>query len=765
MLQRAAGPAGVDLPDAADQGFADISELGSAFQAAVNQMAALGIMTGTTATTFDPDGIVSRTTIVEALAGFLTSARVGPGGKALTRNADRSLTLKDSTAANAKTISFDETFRDIGVATFSAFESIRALAEMGVVSGRGDGTFGPLASVTRGQAASFITRALAHTNARPAGVTVQASKSEVTSADELSLLVSARGSDFSPRDSASIDVFSYATASAAGAFKSDGTCQTTGRTAVAAVAGTGGSVACVIEVDDDVTDPAGNVMIDVDTPARPTTYWVWTGAAGDSLDWDEANLSMDDTALSDAASASVTTTKAPSSAKVTTSVSSDATDGNTVRYGTTVTVTIQLVDSAGQPVASAGHAYQWWSAGQHAPNPDRRPLSGTRARTVTTDADGRVSFTLTQADPDTNKDVDGPGEDDDADDSTTWTYYIAKLSPTAPNLADTAFGDDDDGIFAVMADNRQGSGTLVFDDDNPAATKLSVELARAWTSRPAAGSTGRVGVTGKVTDQYGAPMRGHPIYFDLDGNNTFGCETWVASTSTCTTPGTGDNTIDTTTGRIDGATRRLTRSNGTNTISAVFPSASPPVGSHFVYRVATNLNASDTDMDVADPGEMAMKTHYWVYDPSGWNSETGIAPAGQIDGRVGTNDNGALRRIRLVDYDNNVIIRDTKMPGDVWEDKNNLWRYRDGDIFWWYVRGSGDNPDAQGWRYLSAAEFESYMARHMAQGGMDGGTTPYASFYASGVEVDVRQYSTVTGFSVFRVRLDTGDDIADPPTP
>ena len=48
-----------------------------------------------------------------------------------------------------------------------------ALFELGVARGTGGGNFSPEASVTRGQMAAFITRALAHTRARPEGVSIQ----------------------------------------------------------------------------------------------------------------------------------------------------------------------------------------------------------------------------------------------------------------------------------------------------------------------------------------------------------------------------------------------------------------------------------------------------------------------------------------------------------------------------------------------------------------------------------------------------------------
>ena len=733
MLQRAAGPAGVDLPAARDMGFTDISGLGSSFQAAVNQMAALGVMAGTTATTFDPSGIVSRATIVEALAGFLTSARVGPGGKALSRGVDRSFRIKDSAAATASTITADESFRDLGGVTFSAFEAIRALSEMGVVQGRSDGTFGATASVTRGQAASFITRALAHTNARPAGLTMQVSRASVTANDEFQLAVSVRGNDFSVMESASVDVFSYAAKNAASAFKTDGTCNT-GSLGVTTVSG--GTAACTIEIDDDVTEPDGNAVIDADLISADRVYWAWTGAAGDTLDWDVSSVSMDNSVVSNAASVSVSTVTVPTSAKVTTSVSADAKDKNTVRYGTTVTVTIQLMAGT-QPIGVAGQSYTWFATGVHSPTGSSRIIPGTGTRTITTDAAGRASFTITQADPDTNPAVDGPNEDDMANDLTTWTYNIRAVGTAAAPAANTDIG------FTVSAGGN-GQGSIVFDDDQSKAEAVKVELQRTWSLRPAAGVTGRVGVTGKVTDQYGNALRGTPVFFDLDGNGNFGCADSTGCGDGSDTPSTSiaDN-------EIQGATRRVTRTNGTNTISATLLSTVTDRWAVYRYQVAADLN---DDGDVADDDEIATRQFIWAYHPTGWDPETGMISSTE-------GDNFTWRRIFGFDPANNTLLKVSRFPGNSWTPtKAHAITYKDGDLFQWYV-GSPGTPDSQGTRWLTAGEFEARLSKFLEAGE----SVIRSSTRQVLLQMQVRQFNAKTGISVFAIALDPGNDIGDPP--
>ena len=745
MLQRAAGPAGVTLPEAEAQGFTDISEMSSAFQDAINQMAALGIMAGTTATTFVPSGIVSRAVIVEALAGFLTNARVGPGGASLARDTNRSLTLKADANPGATTITPDEAFRDIGVVTYSANEAIRTLAEMGVVQGRSDGSFGPAASVTRAQAAAFITRALAHTNARPAGLTVQVENTAVSSNADFELSISVRGSDFAPINSAVVDIFSHTSRNTDTAFKTDGTCNVGANGVDSAGGGVG---VCVIELDDEVTEPDGNVSVTPGQISESTVFWAWTADTGTRLDWDVTdNVSMNNATASNAASVTMTTVTAPDGAKVTTSVSSDAEGDNTVRYGTTVTVTIQIVDAQDNPLGVAGQAYSWWAEGVHSPLVSQIPSTGTRV--VTTDSTGKATFTLTQADPDTNRD----GTNDN--NMTTWTYNIAKVpspasssAPSPPDVkANTGIG------FTVTSGT--GEGTIVFDDDPGRALAVSIELGRPWTMAPAQSQSARVAITGKVTDQYGNPLRNVPMFFDVNGDDQFGCV--GVAPAPC---GAANTDIDAN-GRINGTIRRVTRSNGTNTITAPWQSLTKPV-----YRVGANLSTASSDTDVADPNEQATATHYWVQGPFALNAETGIAP-----------DVGGVAPILYADLANNALIMDNpwyqcdstpadgctppftgyatggNIQGGVAQNPlvPRAYTYTDSTLFRWWVNGA---PNAVRW--LSTAEFEARMAKIIGDPDRTTGA------YGLPLQFGIRQYNTKSGFSVIEIRLGTGEDIRDP---
>lgn len=700
MLKRAAGPAGAELVTPRNQGYTDISGLSSSFQDAINQMAADGIMRGTSSTTFSPDASVTRAVIVEALAGFLTKARIGPGGKALSRDVNGRYTVKQDGAPNAMAITVDENFRDIGGVTFAEYEAIRALAEMGVVAGRGDGTFGPAALVTRAQAASFITRALAHTNTRPAGLNVQASKAMVPANEAVELSISLRDGDFAPMPSEPsdiVDIFSHTVKNAGRAFNTDGTCASSRVTAIAF-----GATACLIELSDEVIESDGNLTVDGIDISEATTFWVWTGDNGQKLDWDSDDLSRDNSDVSDAASVTVGTTAAATSASVSLSVSPDADGGNTVRYGTTVTVTIQLLDARMQPIGIAGQSYQWSATGTHNPTGADRIIPGTGTRVITTDANGRASFTLTQSDPDA---VPGPVPagvtgNAAANDITTWAYTI---SPGAGAIR----------LSSNPANGFDGTrGTVIFDDDISKAHKVSAETQRMYTVIPATATSGtpyRVAVTGKVTDQYGNNMRGEPLFFDLDGDTQFGCTTarpaCAAAQTTITTAANGRESIL-------GTTTRITRSSGTNRETATYTvMANNPAPRRAEYVVAADING---DGDVADANEQASAYHIWVAPPPGYNAETGIAPP-----------HDQPRQMVGVDLATNTILRThiVQAPGPdgqlntaddtyiISPDYANAWNYTDDSRFRLFNATAQWGYSIQTW--VNGAEFENRWRRYI----------------------------------------------------
>lgn len=657
MLQRAAAPAGVRLPAAQSAGFTDISGLAAPFQDAINQMAAMGVMRGVSATAFDPDRAVSRAVIVEALAQFLTHARIGPGGKALSVGPDRRFLIRESPASD-ETIAIDENFRDIGSVPYAANQAIRAMAEMGVAQGRGDGTFSPVGSVTRAQAAAFITRALAHTDARPAGLTIQAEKSSVEAGADFELAVSLRGPDFAPVRGVPVDVFSHAVNDAWLAFNADGTCNVGSGGVSSAGGGTG---PCVLESADGVTGPAGNLMVNGQTISEGTVFWAWTGQVGGRLDWDgDRSQPLGAGAASSVASVIVGAI-APARAQVTLNLPEDSEGGHTARYGTRVTVTVQILDAQNNPTGASGLSYEWSAVGEHESDHSARPVEGIGWRTITTDSNGRASFNLPHADPDSNRRVDpGFDADGDDDDKTTWTYTIDPVDD-APDLV----SNPDIRFFA-----HRGSGIVVFDDDPPRGNKLTVELPHKWTRIPASGTVG-ANLIGKVIDQYGHPVGGRAVFFENAGADAF--------------PG------DITDGAVPGTTSIVTGPDGTAAVPVVFE---PGVTTRrAVYRAGADLSNDNR----ISSSEIDSAVHYWVEPPVGFNPATGAAPR-----------TTGFASLYAVDLAGNAFIRATGAG----EPAPRVYRYGETSVFRYFA---ADDP--QDHRWLDKADFEARFARHTARSG------------------------------------------------
>ena len=340
-----------------------------------------------------------------------------------------------------------------------------ALFELGVAKGTGGGNFSPEGHVTRGEMAAFITRALAHTTARPEGVTIQQYlPGEVT--------VSVRNEDFAPVINAAIDVFSIASPDVRRAFRSDGSCSSV-------VNDESGSRSCEIDVLDPVTGPDGDFTISLaPTDEQDVTVWAWTGELGDVVRRGDGGL----------VSAEVTTQGVEATgAKVSTSLPENATH---VRFGRTVIVTVQLVGVNGLRAVPPedGASYRIRTEAFTQINGTATPgtnLTKRSTETVEVDSTGKIEFPLDGVDPDRND------TGDTADDEILWRYTV------------TPVGDSPQ--FDEPVENVE----VVFTDADPVASTIDLSTqvkylrATTSTSRPANNV-----VIANVTDQYGQPFRG-----------------------------------------------------------------------------------------------------------------------------------------------------------------------------------------------------------------------------------------------------------------
>jgi stage II sporulation protein D len=134
FLIRTAEVLGISLPGGADQGFLDLGGLSAEAVTAINRLRELNITQGTTETTFDPNGNVTRW----QMALFLTRLHSATGFE-----------LPPG---------FDHGFADLNGLDESTVTAINQLAELAVTTGTSATTFSPANNVLREQMASFLAR-------------------------------------------------------------------------------------------------------------------------------------------------------------------------------------------------------------------------------------------------------------------------------------------------------------------------------------------------------------------------------------------------------------------------------------------------------------------------------------------------------------------------------------------------------------------------------------------------------------------------------
>lgn len=124
----------VPLPDGTPAGFTDLAAVTPEAQLAIYQLAELSITAGTSPTTYEPNGTVTR----EQMALFLART-VRAGG----------VTLPDGSAQG---------FSDITGLSPESQQAINQVRQLGITTGTSATTFSPAAPVTREQMASFLAR-------------------------------------------------------------------------------------------------------------------------------------------------------------------------------------------------------------------------------------------------------------------------------------------------------------------------------------------------------------------------------------------------------------------------------------------------------------------------------------------------------------------------------------------------------------------------------------------------------------------------------
>ena len=483
FLARAAAPAGITLPAVPDQNFTDIEEVFEGARTAIAQMAHLGIMLGYggSSTSFRPDAQVSRAEMAEMLDAFLGGAELGLG--ALGGSVDE---LSDVSPD-------DDVFDDIEGTQRGQHAAIRRMFEAGVAKGTADGRFNPGALVTRGQMAVFITRMLAHTVARPRGVTVQAAESEATTGESVELAVSVRDSGLMAMPDAVVDVFSAPDPD--DAFGEDGRCSAD------AVSAVGGSKVCEITVGDSSTGPSGDLELSADDLAESLTVWAWTGDVGDVYDSDDMS----------APSVRIAVTKPGTKLKVTDDMPEGAT---TTSFGQRVAFTLQVVDEDGKEAAVEGVPVTVAvveTVTNVGPEPD---VSSTTSSTSSykTDSKGSIELSFRQTDP-----RSGSGNTGDK----AWL----DLDITPGSKDGVAFELDDKTTLKKAgreAGAAEGDAAVYWRDAAPQPTALTLSQDVVYHEATVAGSGASHRITAKLTDQYGQGIGRASIFFRSDDQEGVG---------------------------------------------------------------------------------------------------------------------------------------------------------------------------------------------------------------------------------------------------
>jgi hypothetical protein len=287
FLMRLAALVGISVDDDPDDTeFTDTGDLSSESQTAIAQLAALEITKGTSATTYSPGEDVTRGQMALFIARLMNHmVPMADGAIGLSTTTQFGYTPSD-VADNDKEVDVKSAFTDLGTATKDEYDAITQLYELGVAAGVSATSYAPGSDITRASMAGFMAAVLDHSNARPAGLSIQATPSTGWGDTTVTVIVSMRSDGFGAVEDQAIDIFS----SNAGdkAIRNDGTCNFEPDEDDVL----GGDLVdgdCVWDDNDDATDVDGNLITDAVVDAGKTkTFYAWIGDEdGDKFDSDK----------------------------------------------------------------------------------------------------------------------------------------------------------------------------------------------------------------------------------------------------------------------------------------------------------------------------------------------------------------------------------------------------------------------------------------------------------------------------------------------
>jgi hypothetical protein len=549
----------------------------------------LGITVGKTATTFAPDDNVTREEMAMFIERWLGKVLVGPGG---TSDLEGALTAAQTTyvhsqggssaASTAYTGLYNYTDIDYGSVTVEGSKDIKELYDLVIHDGVSATTYNPASDMTRAAMATFMELALNHTNARPAGLWIQASAYTAAGSHSPTLTVSDRSATFAAVADTPVDVFYWTTSTA----ENNTTLLATGLCSTTYTAASAGSITeCYIDTGEPATNAKGNMTPTVAAAVDPLltvypgsdVFYAWTAAAGTTFDNDlhgeTANADNYDTITVGATAAAVVlscTMDTPTNAQVA------STHVHTMKFGATTTVTCQAKDAVGDAAGNVAKATQY--------------LKYNHSRVFTTDSAGLQTgdtiltnevLTATDASGTSTFTITGP-TDTTGTDVVTDTVVVTTIT-----ITDIINGGTIYPLAGTSGIMTESGTTLTFGlkylDTAAAATSSTL------TSTATSGVAATTGVTRTYTatqfDQYGDTVASSAGTFSSSSTLPGGLACTVATPSVCTTLAAhglavGDDIIFTGMGAAvlsDGTTNAL--------VNAADPGATPTTGSG--YTVAT----------------------------------------------------------------------------------------------------------------------------------------------------------------------------------
>jgi len=501
-------------------GFSDIGGVWQEAQDAINALAAKGMIPA--GGEFRPRDAITRAEMATFLIGLLVQ---GAPNVRETNQGELNL-YKGNTRTNADHWDWFADARALVPAESDG--EISALFELGVTRGASaaavqdkyapplDFDYEPFGTVDRGEMAEFITRALAHTSARPEGISAQSDGSFV--------VVSMRDNKYQPMAGELVDVFTVSTSNEDVAFKTNGEC-------TVEVTPLGGEHACEIDGADPITGGDGDARQSLEDTVvgAGLTVWAWSGEDGDEFDDDTVRHRFEITEDPPAVADRVRITASHPGTKK-------------VHLGDSVLYTVQLENRLGPVTIGPDSSdprpsrflvtlstYRITDAGR---NPQGASLTTTIP--LVTNDDGKATFPVSAGLPDPDPAMDRDKyvveihiqgvPDPEGNAPPIGAYYLGSSS-TAQTASAT-------GIVAVRqaTSNSDYFDGLVFSTEEndaltvPTETKpgvtLSVSPAARWIASDARGVSTRATV--KVVDQYNDPIAGPEVSLTTNATDAGG---------------------------------------------------------------------------------------------------------------------------------------------------------------------------------------------------------------------------------------------------